>query len=492
MVTRQSIGTVLVLVAAAILAVACPQPEPQVVEKIVTQVVEVEKVVEVERTVVVSAEVEVVVEQEVVAEEVLEDYTTEEPTAVPAMPAPPNPVLSFAVVHDSYVELFRNDGARAAVVDTAGPATVQFAGDEALVVDAQQARVFGSGGNQAGQGMPVSRGSTATFDAEHVAISHDTYVAIYSATGQPLVNIDTPVPVAVDLAGDLLALNGAGWTGVVHPDGRLLINVQTQGRAALHAVDGRLVLVDDATMRFFDSAGRPIGMAVDRIEPASVSVVGNRIVLAHPGWTEFFTPDGESVARIATAGQAAAVQVGERICLRDDGDIKLFDANGQQVAAAFPQPGDAEVLCAGDRLFVVHDDWVGVYSRSGESLANIATSGRGRLALGSNRLILADNEAIRLLSFDGQPVAEAIRLPGAHIQVVDGRLIATLDGQAATFDLNGAPRATIVTSGRPVIMPLVGGVLVVDQAQLRLLSPSGEAWMNLAALDSSTKVVSRE
>lgn len=487
---RLFIGLAVVVV---LLAACGGGAEPAPAEAPAAEVVEtlvVEKVVEVEQTVEVLKEVEKVVEQTVVVEEVAA-AAYEEPTPAPAMPAPPDPVLSFAVVHDSYVELFRNDGARAAVVDTAGPATVQFAGDEALVVDAQQARVFGSGGNQAGQGMPVSRGSTAAFDAEHVAISHDTYVAIYSATGQPLVNIDTPVPVAVNLAGDWLALSGAGWTGVVHPDGRMLINVQTQGRAAPYAVDGRLVLVDEATVRFFDADGRQIGATVDRLAPSSVFAAGNRIVLSHAGWAELFTPDGGSVARIATAGLAAAVQVGEWICLRDDGDIKLFDVNGQQVAAAFPQPADAEVLCTRDRLFVVHDDWVGVYSRSGESLANVATSGRGRLALGANRLILADDELIRLLSFDGQPVAEAIRLPGAHIQMIDGRLIATLDGQAITFDLNGAPKATMVTSGTPAVTSLPGGILVVDQTQVRLLSPSGDAWMNVANLDSSTKVVSR-
>jgi ABC-type transport system substrate-binding protein len=70
---------VAVLVIAAMVLAACPQPEPQVVEKIVTQVVEVEKIVE--QTVV--TEVEKIVEQTVVVEEqvevAMEDYTTPHP-----------------------------------------------------------------------------------------------------------------------------------------------------------------------------------------------------------------------------------------------------------------------------------------------------------------------------------------------------------------------------------------------------------------------------
>jgi ABC-type transport system substrate-binding protein len=70
---------VAVLVIAAMVLAACPQPEAQVVEKIVTQVVEVEKVVE--QTVV--TEVEKIVEQTVVVEEqvevAVEDFTTPHP-----------------------------------------------------------------------------------------------------------------------------------------------------------------------------------------------------------------------------------------------------------------------------------------------------------------------------------------------------------------------------------------------------------------------------
>lgn len=68
---------VAVLVIASLVLAACPQPEPQVVEKVVTQVVEVEKVVE--QTVV--TEIEKVVEQTVVVTNTLatEDYTTPHP-----------------------------------------------------------------------------------------------------------------------------------------------------------------------------------------------------------------------------------------------------------------------------------------------------------------------------------------------------------------------------------------------------------------------------
>jgi ABC-type transport system substrate-binding protein len=70
---------VAVLVIASLVLAACPQPEPQVVEKVVTQVVEVEKIVE--QTVV--TEVEKVVEQvvtEVVEVEVAtENFTTPHP-----------------------------------------------------------------------------------------------------------------------------------------------------------------------------------------------------------------------------------------------------------------------------------------------------------------------------------------------------------------------------------------------------------------------------
>ncbi len=55
---RWLIGLALALTAAALLLAGCPQPEPQTVERIVTQVVEVEKIVEVEvvveRTVIVT------------------------------------------------------------------------------------------------------------------------------------------------------------------------------------------------------------------------------------------------------------------------------------------------------------------------------------------------------------------------------------------------------------------------------------------------------
>lgn len=73
------LSLVAVLVIASLVLAACPQPEPQVVEKVVTQVVEVEKVVE--QTVEVVKEVEKVVEQTVVVQEEVatEDYTTPHP-----------------------------------------------------------------------------------------------------------------------------------------------------------------------------------------------------------------------------------------------------------------------------------------------------------------------------------------------------------------------------------------------------------------------------
>jgi hypothetical protein len=42
------------------------------------------------------------------------------------------------------------------------------------------------------------------------------------------------------------------------------------------------------------------------------------------------------------------------------------------------------------------------------------------------------------------------------------------------------------------VAPLPGGLLVVDNTQVRLLSPRGDAWMNLAGLDDTTTVVSRD
>jgi len=59
-----------VLVIASLVLTACPQPEPQVIEKIVkeTVVVEVEKPIEVQKIVQVTTEVEVIVEKEVVVE----------------------------------------------------------------------------------------------------------------------------------------------------------------------------------------------------------------------------------------------------------------------------------------------------------------------------------------------------------------------------------------------------------------------------------------
>ncbi len=70
---------VAVLVIAAMVLAACPQPAPQTVEKVVTSVVE--KVVEVEKPVEVVKEVEKVVEQTVVVEKEVnvEDYTTPHP-----------------------------------------------------------------------------------------------------------------------------------------------------------------------------------------------------------------------------------------------------------------------------------------------------------------------------------------------------------------------------------------------------------------------------
>jgi hypothetical protein len=76
--------------------------------------------------------------------------------------------------------------------------------------------------------------------------------------------------------------------------------------------------------------------------------------------------------------------------------------------------------------------------------------------------------------------------------MIDGRLIAALEGQVATFDMNGTPLATVMTAGRPDVAPLPGRLLVIDNTQVRLLSPRGDAWMNLAGLDDTTTVVSRD
>ncbi len=463
--------------------------EAPAAEADVTLVAEVEKVVE--QTVV--TEVEKVVEQTVVVEPVVVGALgAQEPTAVPAMPAPFTPVPSFAVVHDNFVELFRDDGVRAAVVDTAGPATVQFAGDKAAVADAQQVRLFDSSGSLAGQGMPVSPNSTVIFARNRVVISQDTFAAIYDAAGRPLVNINTPAQARPVVMNGLIVLIADGWTGAFSLDGDQVMNVATLGEGSLQMVAGQVALFDDASVRFFRADGNQSGAPISLSDEGNASVIGDRVVVAHPGWTDLYAPDGSAVARIATTGAATAADTGGLICLRDDGGIRLFDAGGNQITSALPEPGDAEVAYHYDRVIVIHDAWVGIYRKSGEPLANIATAGRADLAHGDGRFVIADDEVIRFLTLDGQPAAADIRLPGAEIQVIDGRLIATLEGQAAAFDLNGTPLAAIVTAGRPAVAPLPGGLLVVDNTQVRLLSPRGDAWMNLAGLDDTTTVVSRD
>ncbi len=450
------------------------------------------EVLEVEKTVEVVKEVEKIVEQTVVAVEEAAVAAPTEPPAAEAMPAPPAPVLSFAVVHGNFVELFRDDGARAAVVDTAGPAAVQFAGDRAAVVDAQQARIFDANGRQTGQSMPVSPGSTVAFGQDRMVISHDMYAAIYDGAGRSLVNVNTPAPARPALTHGLIVLVANGWVGAYRPDGGQVMNVATSGEASIHSVPGAMALIDDASVRFFRADGSQAGAPIGLSDQGSASVMAGRVVVTHPGWTDVFAPDGSAVARIATAGAAAATGANGMISLRDDAGIRLFDSNGNQLTAALPEPGDAEVTYHEGRVIVIHDDWVGIYNQAGEPLANIATVGRAHVASGDGRLAVADGEVIRLLTLDGQPAAAAIRLPGAEIQILDDRLIATLEGQAAAFDLNGTPLAAIVTAGRPAVAPLPGGLLVVDKTQVRLLSPRGDAWMNLAGLDDTTTVISRD
>ncbi len=495
---RWLIGLALALTAAALLLAGCPQPEPQTVERIVTQVVEVEKIVE----------VEVVVERTVIVTRIadagirvgLDASAAAAPTETPAAAAAAAPVpqaaqpseLAFAVVHDTYMELYRGDGVKVAALDTTGPASVQFSGNKTLVVDGQHARVFGPGGNQVGQTMPASPDGMVVFGQDRVVISHDTYVALYDAAGQSLININTPGPVKPAIVNDLIVLTADGWVGAYRLDGRQVLNAATSGQAAVQSAAGRLALIDDASVRFFRADGSETGALIGLSDQGSASVVGKRVVVTHPGWIEAFALDGSSLARVTTAGTAAVTAINGWICVRDDGGIRLFDADGSQVTLTMPEPADAEVAYNGNSLVVVHDTWAGIYSRAGEPIANIATAGRGAVAFGEDRLVIADDEVIRLLTLDGQPAAAAIRLPGADVEVVEGRLIATLDGQVATFDLNGTPLTTIQTSGRPDVMPLPGGFLLVDSAQIRLLSPLGDTRMSLAGLDDSTTVISRD
>ncbi len=97
------VSLVAVLVIASLVLAACPQPEPQVVEKIVTQVVEVEKIVE--QTVV--TEVEKIVEQTVVVQEEVqvatEDFTT------------PHPILSDLKVRQAIAHCIDRDALIASV-----------------------------------------------------------------------------------------------------------------------------------------------------------------------------------------------------------------------------------------------------------------------------------------------------------------------------------------------------------------------------------------
>jgi hypothetical protein len=371
-------------VVATVLAACGGGAEPAPAEAPAAEVVEtqvVEKVVEVEKTVEVVKEVEMVVEQTVVVQEVA-PAAHKEPTAVPAIPEPFAPVLSFAVVHANFVELFRDDGVRAAVVDTAGPAAVQFAGDKAAVVDAQQVRLFDSSGGQTGQGMPVSPNSAVAFGQDRVVISHDAFAAIYDGAGQPLINVNTPAPAQPVLTHDLIVLMADGWVGAYRRDGGQVTNVATSGAASLQTVAGELALIDDASVRFFRADGSQSGVPIGLSDQGSASVIGDRVVVAHPGWTDVYAPDGSAVARIATAGAATATDASGLICLRDDGGIRLFDAGGNQITTVLPEPGDAEVAYHYERVIVVHDDWVGIYNQAGEPVANIATAGRANLASG--------------------------------------------------------------------------------------------------------------
>ncbi len=97
------VSLVAVLVIASLVLAACPQPEPQVVEKVVTQVVEVEKVVE--QTVV--TEVEKIVEQ-VVTEVVQVEVATEDFTT-------PHPILSDLRVRQAIAHCIDRDALIASV-----------------------------------------------------------------------------------------------------------------------------------------------------------------------------------------------------------------------------------------------------------------------------------------------------------------------------------------------------------------------------------------
>lgn len=101
--TFKLLPLVAILVIASLVLAACPQPTPQVVKEVVTQVVEVEKVVE--KPVEVVKEVEKVVEQTVVVKEEVaaEDYTT------------PHPILSDLKVRQALAYCIDREAAIASV-----------------------------------------------------------------------------------------------------------------------------------------------------------------------------------------------------------------------------------------------------------------------------------------------------------------------------------------------------------------------------------------
>lgn len=246
-------------------------------------------------------------------------------------------------------------------------------------------------------------------------------------------------------------------------------------------------------------------------EEAEEPTARGRVILVKGDAVELHDLESNASTRLPTAGQSEVILLEDQLLVVDGQQAMLVGPDGSLKSQPMPAAGPGSVTMVGQRVVASHDGWAAIYDTAGQSLANVDTRGLARVAGDDNRLlfldnglvtavdssgsplfsvavqgqpevwlvgerlVLADEEQVRIFDWGGAQMGQAVPLAGpAQVVVAGERLVVPGPGFVGLYDLSGWPIMNVDVVGTPHIESLEGGLLLADERSIRVLSHDGE------------------
>ncbi len=228
------------------------------------------------------------------------------------------------------------------------------------------------------------------------------------------------------------------------------------------------VVTDDTRVRLFNVLGGPIGAPILTTARASIALTTDRIVVIDTRVRIYQERTGILVKQIATRGQARVVTSAFRVAIIDNGDrrVRIFDSEGNLPRGELRTTSRTDVvITSSNRLVIIDDDRVRILDPFGSTLNDaIRTSGRADIASATDKIFIVDDTAVRMFDHFGVSRGRTFSTSGRAETVTNITAIAIHDpGRVRIYNhLRDVDAGTVATRGDVALATSIDRIAILD------------------------------